>query len=61
MTGNIEFECAAQCDIENLKPLADRQNRQTARHRFLHRLKFPAVALWIDVFINHVWVRNLLA
>jgi len=61
MIRDVELQCAAKRDVKYLKPFTDCQNRHSARQRFLHRLKFPTVALWIDVFVDHTRVRNFLS
>ena len=58
---DVELQCAAKGDIEYLKPLANREDRQPARERFSHRRKFPAVAFRIDLFIQDRRIENFLA
>src|SRR6476620_860444 len=57
---DVEPKCAAECDIEDLKTLANCQNRQSARERVLNSLKLPAVPLGIDLFIQHGRIGNVL-
>src|SRR5437667_4822678 len=58
---DVELQCAAKGDIEYLKPLANSEDRQPARERFLHGSKFPAVARRIDLFVQERWIENFLA
>ena len=58
---DIELERAAKCNVEYLKPLANCKDRQPARKRFVHSLKFPAVALWVHVFAQNRRIGNFLA
>src|SRR6478736_739872 len=57
---DVELECAAKGDIEDLKTFANCQNRQPARERVLDSLKLPAVALRVDLFIQHRRIGNVL-
>src|SRR3954466_11910229 len=57
---DVELKCAAKCDIEDLKTFANGQNRQPARERALDSLKLPAVAVGVDLFIQHGRVWNVL-
>src|SRR4029079_1933196 len=58
---DVELKCAAKCDIEDLESLANCQNRQPARERVLDSLKLPAVALRVDLFIQHGRIGNVLS
>src|SRR5262249_41643265 len=58
---DIELQCAAKSDIEYLKPLANGEDRQPARERFLHGSEFPAVAFRIDLFVQERRIENFLA
>src|SRR5881397_3629228 len=58
---DIELQCAAKGNIEELKPLANGEDRQPALERFLHGGKFPAVALRINLFIQERRIENFLA
>ena len=60
MSLDVELERAAECDVEDLKTFANCQNRQPARERVLDSLKLPAVALGIDLFIQHRRIGNVL-
>ena len=60
MSSDVELQRAAERDIEYLEPFANCQNRQPARKRFLHGLKFPAVAFRIDVLVQHRRIGNVL-
>jgi hypothetical protein len=42
---DIEFKCAPERNVEDLKAFANCQNRQPARERILDSMKLPAVAL----------------
>src|SRR2546429_3867318 len=57
---DVELERAAEGDVEDLKTFANRQNRQPARERVLDSLKLPAVALRVDLFIQHRRIGNVL-
>src|SRR5882724_7972001 len=57
---DVELERAAECDVEHLKTFANCQNRQSARERVLDSLKLPAIALWVDLFIQHRRIGNVL-
>src|SRR5213594_1711195 len=60
MSLDVELERAAECDVEDLKTFANCQNRQPARERVLDSLKLPAVALRVDLFIQHRRIGNVL-
>src|SRR5260370_39967836 len=57
---DVELERATEGHVEDLKTLANCQNRQPARERVLDRLKLPAVALRVDLFIQHRRIGNVL-
>src|SRR5205809_637702 len=57
---DVELERAAECDVEHLKAFANCQNRQPARERVSNSLKLPAIALGIDLFIQHRRIGNVL-
>src|SRR4030095_3041381 len=57
---DVEFERAAEGNVEHLKTFANCQNRQSARERVLDSLKLPAVALRVDLFIQHRRIGNAL-
>src|SRR5215510_11911722 len=61
MSLNVELERAAEGDIEDLKTFANCQNWQSTRERVLHSLKLPAVALRVDLFIQHRRIGNFLS
>src|SRR6266496_5819733 len=58
---DVELERAAECDVEDLKAFANCQNRQPSREYVLDSLKLPAVSLWVDLFIQHRRIGNVLA
>ena len=58
---DVELQCAAKGDVEYLKPLANGEDRQPTRERFLDGGKFPTVALRVDLFVQHRRIENLLA
>ena len=58
---DVELERAAERDVEHLKTFTNCQNRQPAGKRVLDSLKFPAVALRVDLFIQHRRIGNFLA
>src|SRR4029077_5624032 len=57
---DVELERAAEGHVEDLKTLANCQNRQPARERVLDSLKLPTVALRVDLFIQYRRIRNAL-
>src|SRR5262245_52684474 len=57
---DVEFERAAESDVEHLKTLANRQNWQPSGERVLDSPKLPTVTLRVDLFIQHRRVRNVL-
>src|SRR4030095_2363467 len=57
---DVEFERAAENDVEHLKTFANCQDRQPAGERVLDSLKLPTVTLRVDLFIQHRRVRNVL-
>src|SRR6267142_6906786 len=57
---DVELKRAAECDVEDLKTFANCQNRQPSRERVLDSLKLPAVSLWVDLFIQHRRIGNVL-
>src|SRR6476620_8448206 len=56
----VELERATEGHVEDLKALANCQNRQPARESILDSLKLPAVALRVDLFIQHRRIGNVL-
>lgn len=60
MPGDIEVQRSAERDVENLQPLADREDRQLSSERIPGRFEFPAIALSVRVFIEHGWIGHFL-
>src|SRR6266478_1279456 len=58
---DIQLERPAECNVEYLKPFANRKDRESTRKRFLHSFKFPAIALWVRVFVYHRSIVDFLA
>ena len=52
MTGNVEFQRAAERDIEDLDASANTENRQTARERVGNHVKLPAVPPRIHIIVD---------
>src|SRR5947209_13751271 len=40
--------------------LADYENGQTVRERFVHGVEFPPIAHKIDILLEHAWIRDRL-
>ena len=57
---DVELERPAERDVENLQTFADGQDRKTSGQGIFDRGKFPAIPLWIDIFIEHRRIGNLL-
>src|SRR6266576_6929710 len=57
---DIELERTAEGHVEDLKTLANCQNRQPARERVLDSLKLPTVAVQVDLFIQHRRIGSVL-
>jgi hypothetical protein len=52
MTGNVELQRTAKCDIQHLYASTNAKNRQTARERLGNRIELPAVPLRIDIVMD---------
>src|SRR5919108_5926558 len=61
MSFDVKLQCAAEGYVEDLKTFANCQNRQPACERVLDSLKLPAVALRVDLVIQHRKIWNFLA
>src|SRR5258705_13818511 len=57
---DVELERTAEGHVEDLKTLANCQNRQPARERVLDSLKLPTDALRVDLFIQYRRIGNIL-
>jgi len=61
VTFDVELERATERDVKNLEAFANREDRNPARDRGLKCVKFPTVAFWIDIFVQHRGIGNVLS
>src|SRR2546421_13020177 len=61
MSGDIELECSAQCNVKHLHASADCQDRQTAIQCLWNCIEFPAISNRIEIGFEDTRVSDLLA